>query len=83
MRYIDADELLNQYPEDKQSEFSLIPLYEVRNSIKRAPTVDTVKRGHWIFRTDRNFYGMFKCSVCRDTVPTPSRYCPMCGAKMD
>lgn len=54
-----------------------------KEDVDRVPTVDTAKRGHWMFRTDGNFYGMYKCSVCRDTVPKPSRYCPMCGAKMD
>lgn len=51
--------------------------------VDEEPTVDPVKKGNWIYRTDGIFYGMYKCSACRDTVPKPSRYCPMCGAKMD
>lgn len=51
------------------------------NFVNTEPTVDPTKHGHWIFRTDGIFNGMYKCSVCRDTVPKPSRYCPMCGAK--
>lgn len=53
------------------------------NFVNSEPTVDnTIEHGHWIYRTDGIFNGMYKCSVCRDTVPKPSRYCPMCGAKM-
>lgn len=54
------------------------------NFVKTEPTVDnTIEHGHWIYRTDGIFNGMYKCSVCRDTVSKPSRYCPYCGARMD
>lgn len=58
------------------------------NFVNAEPTVDPVKHGHWMLRTDgadENFSIMYKCSVCRGTSPKPVlyEYCPMCGAKMD
>lgn len=61
---------------------------DVIDAIEGTPTVDPVKHGHWMLRTDgtdENFSIMYKCSACRGTSPKPVlyEYCPMCGAKMD
>ena len=89
MRLIDADELLNQYPEGEQGEFPFIPLYEVRNNIKRAPTIDTVKHAHWIFYKDMGSK-YIECSNCGAESGYDDEinqlwgdYCKYCGAKMD
>lgn len=83
MRLIDADELLNQYPEDEQGEFSFIPVYEVRNNIKRAPTIDPIKHGHWVQLNKKYLYPV-KCSVCGgESWRRTFNYCPNCGARLD
>lgn len=79
-RLIDANNLKHNMDKYNYSYFGAN--YEkILEVIDEEPTVDFVKRGHWIFRTDGIFNGMHKCSVCRDTVSKPSRYCPMCGAR--
>lgn len=94
MRLIDADKLKTEL-KNAYAKFETILLVlgisakvkkvvdEFINVIDNMPTVYPVKHGHWIFLTDRNFNEMYKCSACRDTVSKPSKYCPMCGAKMD
>ena len=53
--------------------------------VKRLPTVDPVKHGHWIFVEDMVSY--IKCSECGDDIcwvnTKRPKYCPNCGARMD
>lgn len=55
-----------------------------------APTVDTVKHGHWIkdrlVSTSGGTYGVYRCSKCEwygQDIGYSFNYCPHCGAKMD
>ena len=95
MRLIDADALLEDGIRIRQGlnedGILYIPMRDVNQSIKKAPTVDAapVVHGRWInwgksgTPTYEN-YGT--CSVCHEDaeIHTEHRnYCPNCGAKMD
>lgn len=101
MRLIDADALVEDIGKKIDEEIRA-PLGEnhkfffcagmryVVRLVKRLPTVDPVKHGHWIF-TGRTY----KCSNCclkednaveADLCDMPLinfKYCPNCGTKMD
>ena len=60
--------------------------------IKNSPTVETVKRGHWVDMGNGDIDGIYHCcSVCQEEAyfDYDAReyvhfdYCPHCGAKMD
>ena len=96
MRLIDADALVEDI-DKKIDEEIRVPLgdnhkfffcagmrYVVR-LVKRLPTVDPVKHGHWI---KRNTVGTATCSICGGIIynsydSEANKYCPNCGAKMD
>ena len=96
MRLIDADALLKNIESEinKKTKVILLADYNdyycsgMRNAIrlvKRLPTVDPVKHGHWIFVKDMVSY--IRCSECGDDIcwvnTKRPKYCPSCGARMD
>lgn len=89
-RLIDADELLLSFPDKYPGKVrpakplrNLYPVNLVRREIMEAPTVDPIKRGHWI-QVDKNFSYPVKCSICgEEDWYGVFNYCPNCGAKMD
>ena len=56
---------------------------------QEAPTVDSVKHGHWIKVNEGYTWGgtrlvEYECSLCKERVNWHKySYCPCCGAKMD
>ena len=99
MRLIDADALLNDGIRVRCGFYDngliMIPMRDVRESIKNAPTIEAepVKHGIWIGTADgyadgELVYDMWECSECgfdadgADEKPD-WHYCPNCGAKMD
>ena len=95
-RLIDADALLRDIESEinKKTKVILLADYNhyycsgMRNAIrlvKRLPTNDPVKHGHWIFVEDMVSY--IKCSECGDDIcwvnTKRPKYCPSCGARMD
>lgn len=96
MRLIDADALKDYYLTRPQEDFSYNRRFtaeDVALRIEKAPTVDSVKHGHWVAVNpdERGFADLFSCSCCENTVWTMaftkklsgSAYCSKCGAKMD
>ena len=91
MRPIDADELLNGgirvsrgFNDDG---VVMIPMKDVRQSIKDAPTIKSAYGlcGQWEKYDDSEYC---YCSACgkpaaTDTSVQWSRFCPICGAKME
>lgn len=61
------------------------------NDIMRFPTVDAVKHGHWITKSNPNYSPFDPCSSeelhicnqCGHESEFGTRFCPDCGAKMD
>ena len=94
MRLIDADALLEsgicaEYGYNDNG-LLLIPMRDVTNSIRNAPTIDAepVRHGRWIRRKSCHTQTGFvdKCSVCQNMLVhlgCKANYCPNCGAKMD
>lgn len=97
MRLIDADALLRDIESEinKKTKAILLADYNhyycsgMRNAIrlvKRLPTVDDIKHGHWI-NIDAKFENMYvahQCSICKsEFLGDASNYCPNCGARMD
>lgn len=94
MRYIDADALLNNLPDDLPYKAS------VKRVLIQAPTEDVVevRHGEWKDRYNGKYANpTYDCSVCdkeapcriaRNELGNPylkevlSPYCPNCGAKM-
>lgn len=88
MGLIDANELLDRFSMDDRDQFHVMQTCDIIDTIERVPTVDTVRHGHWMLRTDgpdEDFSIMYQCSACRGTAPKRVlyEYCPMCGARMD
>ena len=95
-RLIDADALLRDIESEinKKTKVILLADYNhyycsgMRNAIrlvKRLPTADPVKHGHWI---KRNTVGTATCSICGGIIynsydSEANKYCPNCGARMD
>lgn len=94
-RYIDADALLEsgicvEYGYNDNG-LLLIPMRDVTNSIRNAPTIDAepVRHGRWI--QNKTIPAYYHCSICRVAHKMHAscnkyvmlRYCPYCGAKMD
>ena len=48
--------------------------------ILNAPSVSDRLQGEWIKNSE--WWGVYKCSLCRKTVGESMNYCPHCGAKM-
>lgn len=91
-RLIDADALIEDIDKEidieKKVFLSSVYCAGMRNVIrlvKRLPTVDPVKHGHWIFAEDMVSY--IKCSECGDDIcwvnTKRPKYCPSCGSRMD
>lgn len=91
MRLIDADAL------EEQLDLLLIPNHKILGEITATvrtftsalvagmPTVEAVAHGNWkqVGANKRGYGGVFLCSVCDNTYPYKTSYCPNCGAKMD
>ena len=83
-KYIDADALLNNLPDDLPYKAS------VKRVLIQAPTADVVEVRHGEWKTPTTINGRAfnvpHCSVC-DGIPCGvdenTKYCPNCGAKMD
>lgn len=75
-RYIDADALLKNLPEDLPYKAS------VKRVLTQAPTADVVevKRGKW--KKVYEIYPMYVCTSCNHLYNNKEyRYCPNCGSK--
>ena len=98
MRLIDADALVENIKSEinKKTKVILLADYNdyycsgMRNAIrlvKRLPTVDPVKHGHWEESKclDDCFWVCSCCKFPSQAVAAPKlyKYCPNCGAKMD
>lgn len=103
MRLIDADALIEDIGKeiDKEKEVFLSSVHcagmrNVIRLVKRLPTVDPVKHGHWIHVDELPSGDYFKCSECNHEIFLKSgwkvssespadeyRYCSGCGVKMD
>ena len=95
MRLIDADALLEsgicaEYGYNDNG-LLLIPMRDVTNSIRNAPTIDAepVRHGRWLYNSYPTvWYGHSEppewvCSECEERAYNTYDYCPHCGAKMD
>ena len=95
MRLIDADALLEsgicaEYGYNDNG-LLLIPMRDVTNSIRNAPTIDAepVRHGRWSYNYYPTvWYGHgeppeWVCSECEERAYNTYDYCPNCGAKMD
>ena len=95
-RLIDADALVDAIKSEIAEDKELYPdkdwikyfdsgMRNVIRLVKRLPTVDPVKQGHWIFVNDMVSY--IRCSECGDDIywvnTKRPKYCPGCGARMD
>ena len=80
MRLIDADALMTEIETihflDREDWCMVI------DTIDYTPTIDAVpvKHGKWTF--DAVHYDV-DCSVCNESSPWTTPYCPHCGARMD
>lgn len=92
-RYIDADALLEsgicvEYGYNDNG-LLLIPMRDVTNSIRNAPTIDAepVRHGRWVERGYVCGETEWECTSCGNTEWRTSasrlKWCPFCGAKMD
>lgn len=95
VRLIDADALLEsgicaEYGYNDNG-LLLIPMRDVTNSIRNAPTIDAepVRHGRWLYNSYPTvWYGHgeppeWVCSECEERAYNTYDYCPNCGAKMD
>ena len=95
MRPIDANALLEsgicaEYGYNDNG-LLLIPMRDVTNSIRNAPTIDAepVRHGRWLYNSYPTvWYGHgeppeWVCSECEERAYNTHDYCPNCGAKMD
>lgn len=95
MRLIDADALLEsgicaEYGYNDNG-LLLIPMRDVTNSIRNAPTIDAepVRHGRWLYNSYPTvWYGHgeppeWVCSECEERAYNTYDYCPNCGTKMD
>ena len=90
MRLIDADALIPMMKyATTDSEIGVFPVKigfnDIEKVINEQPTVNTVRHGHWIYRSfvDDWIGLLYICSECRDFCDSRYRFCPSCGAKMD
>ena len=98
MRLIDADALVENIKSEinKKTKVILLADYNdyycsgMRNAIrlvKRLPTVDPVKHGHWEESKclDDCFWVCSCCKFPSQAIAAPKlyKYCPNCGARMD
>ena len=58
---------------------------EIIDEIENLPTSDVaeVRHGHWIMHDDPILGLTCECSECRIETCGDTKYCPVCGAKMD
>lgn len=105
-RLIDADALIEKIGNEINQQKKVSPFADynhfysagmkavIKNVIrivKRMPTIDAVKHGHWILIYEVPSGNYFKCSECNHEVflksgrkvPDDYRYCSGCGARMD
>ena len=86
MRYIDADQMLEDFKRLHGTENELLNCYSadwIECFIESYPTaklyIDAVRRGVW---EDYRSVPGWCCSACYAVWDKPTRYCPYCGAKM-
>ena len=77
MRLIDADAVINALPVAADDWTSVV----IRLTLENAPTIDPVKHGHWIVL--HTGLPVCECSCCSNLGSPNSKYCSVCGAKMD
>lgn len=77
MRLVDVDELKKQMCNECFGGNCGYRCYEW-TLMNNAPTVDSVKHGHWVIDEDGNI----KCSECGHR-GVGDNYCERCGAKME
>lgn len=97
MRLIDADvmieylrKLLCDNCSEKKDWCDVCDYAYLIDEMKKVPTVDPYKHGHWEWN-DYGGFGNYHCTACRHIpygkFPRKYRpdymYCPHCGAKMD
>ena len=98
MRLIDADALVenieseidkeNKVPlDDDRKYFYCAGMRNVIRFVKRMPTIDAVKHGHWSQYAEphEDGKGLYICSVCNEMYVMHDdeyKFCPHCGAKM-
>ena len=91
-RYIDADFLIEQLQDAKNSEWNkrdysksmseMIEDFCIELSNTRQADVAEVKHGEWV--TLEAEIGLYSCSLCGHRIlRAECNYCPNCGAKMD
>lgn len=89
MRLIDADALLSDlswYGSTPEC-YSEPTLDQIRNNIKRAPTIEERKEAYWKYDPDT---GAWECTACNAlwifTADGPkendANFCPVCGAQI-
>lgn len=80
-RYIDADKLLKDLPNDLPYKGS------VKRVLMQAPIADVVevKHGEWIWTEngEADYEQFWVCSVCGEKSYIETKFCSDCGAKMD
>ena len=86
MRYIDADQMLEDFKRLHGTENELLNCYSadwIECFIEEYPTVELcidTFRGTW--EDCHSVLGWYRCSACYAVWDKPTRYCPCCGAKM-
>jgi hypothetical protein len=76
-RYIDADKVLQELPDDLPYKAS------VKRVLIQAPTADVVEVKHGEWKENKIEYMLYGCSNCDCRVDYEFNYCPNCGAKME
>ena len=89
MRLIDADKLCDEVRKMADG-YSCLVDCKIAGLLLKAPTIDSVKHGHW---NTYSVYGhsqmggylelRYGCSCCAEWQFAKIPYCPNCGAKMD
>lgn len=85
MRYIDADQMLEDFKELHGRENDLLNCYNavwIESFIEDYPTADVQKVRHGVWEDCHSVQGWYRCSACYAVWDKPTRYCPYCGAKM-
>ena len=96
MKLIDKHELLATLEQDinvtvtgaENMEAVKRCLQEVLDDVRNSPEVDPVRHGKWIREVRYTIdllhsYQQYRCSECDMTYITNTKYCPMCGTRMD
>lgn len=91
-RLIDADEAVKDarnrelYCKSDRNGEKLVPVNTVGDFIERYPTADPYYHAHWIpeYDIDTGIFTGYRCSRCGNKeTDFKSKYCRICGARMD